>query len=65
MKTSKLNEYEITLEHIGRKKPQYIETEYGFGMNPPIVVHAKSKEEALKQLRLPKTVKVVEIVKVN
>lgn len=63
MKKSKLREYEITLKHVGRKKPRYVESEYGFGMNPPIVVHAKSKKKALAQLRLPKVVKIAGTVK--
>jgi hypothetical protein len=59
-----MNEYEITLEYVGnRKQPKYIETEYGFGINPPIVVRAKNKTEAIKQLRLPKTVRIEKITK--
>lgn len=62
---TKLHEYEITLEYVGRKKPFYVDSEYGFSNNPPIVIHAKNKKEAIAQLRLPKTVKVAEIIKVT
>lgn len=65
MKKTKLHEYEITLQYIGKKKPSYIDTEYGFGINPPIVIHAKNEKEAVSQLRLPKTVKIAEIVKIE
>ena len=65
MTNAKLHQYEITLEYIGKKKPQYIETEYGFGMNPPIVINARGEQEAISQLRLPKTVKIAQIVKIE
>lgn len=49
-----MNEYEITLEYVGKgKEPEYIESEYGFGMNPPIVIRAENKKEAIRQLKLP------------
>lgn len=32
--------------------------EYGFGVNPPIVLCAKSAKNAIKQLKLPKDIKV-------
>ena len=65
MTKEKLHEYEITLEYTGRKKPLYVESEYGFSPNPPIVVHAKNKKEAMEQLRLPKNVKVAEVIKIT
>jgi hypothetical protein len=54
-------EYEIELDYVCKKKPAYVKTEYGFGTNPPIVVHAKSKTQAIEKLRLPKCVKVKNI----
>ena len=55
-------DYEISLKWVGRgRKPAYTRTEYGFGMNPPISIRAKSKSLALKQLKIPKTVKVAKI----
>ena len=42
-----------------------MDTEYGFGANPPIVVHAKNKRAAIGQLKLPKRVKVVRIERQN
>ena len=58
-------EYEITLKYIGKgKKPRYIHTEYGFGVNPPIVVHAKNIANAKKQLKLPSTVKIRKIKRI-
>jgi len=63
---AKTNEYEITLKYIGKgKKPSYTETDYGFGMNPPIVLRATNKKNAIKKLILPKTVRIKNIKKVN
>ena len=61
-----MNEYEITLEYIGKgRKPAHTATEYGFGINPPIVVKARDEKEAIAQLKLPKTVKISSIQKVG
>lgn len=54
-------EYEIELDYVCKKEPAYLKTEYGFGNNPPIVIHAKSKTQAIGKLRLPKCVKVKNI----
>ena len=51
-------QYEIHLRHIGKKEPMYVKSAYGFGMNPPIVIDAKSRSAALHKLRLPKCVQV-------
>jgi len=60
-----MNEYEITLKYVGKgKKPHYVHTEYGFGMNPPISVRAKNIVNAKKQLNLPSTVKIKKIKKI-
>jgi hypothetical protein len=58
----RMYDYEITLKYIGKgKRPQYTHDEYGFDPNPPIGVRAMNKKNALKQLKLPKTVKVVRV----
>lgn len=64
-KKKKIYEYEIMLKWVGKgKKPHYAYTEYGFGVNPPIVRRASNKRNALKQLKLPSTVKVRSIKRV-
>lgn len=53
--------YEITLKYVGKgKEPQYVETDYGFGGNPPVVIHAYTVTDARKQMEkgLPKTVQI-------
>ena len=61
-KKRKLYDYEFTFKHVGKgKKPKYTHTEPGFGFNPPLVIRAKNKENAKKQLKLPKTVKIANI----
>lgn len=61
-----MNEYEITLEYIGKgEEPKHTVTEYGFGINPPIVVKARDEKEAIEQLKLSETVKVNSIKKVG
>ena len=58
-------EYEITLKWVGKgKKPSYVETDYGFGVNPPIVIRAKNKRQAIRMLKLPKTIKIRKIERV-
>ena len=60
-----MNEYEIELKYVGKgKRPAYTYSDYGFGTNPPIVVKAKSKADAIKKLKLPKTVKFRKIKKI-
>jgi len=60
-----MHQYEINLVRRGKgKSPKYTHTEYGFGMNPPVVINAKNKQNALKQLKLPKIVKIRKIVRV-
>lgn len=54
-------QFEIRLRGGGGR----FDSDYGFGMNPPIVIHARSKAEALKQLKLPKTVKVLKVEEVE
>ncbi len=55
-------DYEITLKWVGPgKRPQYTHNEYGFDPNPPIGVTASNKQNALKKLKLPKTVKVSKV----
>ena len=54
-------EYEITLKYIGKgKEPRYVETDYGFGDNPPVVIHAYSITEARNRMKkeLPKTIQI-------
>jgi hypothetical protein len=54
-----VREYEVTFEWVGKgERPVYLDTEYGFGMNPPIVVFGRDKKEALRTLKLPGSVKV-------
>ena len=60
-----MHQYEINLTWHGKgKSPKYTHTEYGFGMNPPIVVNALNMRNARKQLKLPKIVKIRKIVRV-
>jgi len=60
------NQYEVAFEWVGRgKRPAYVASEYGFGSNPPAVIYGKSKEEALATIKLPKTVRVAWIGKVE
>lgn len=60
-----IKEYEVDLEWIGEgDTPKYLENEYGFGYNPPIVVHAKSITDVKKQLSLPSSIKIKKIAKV-
>ena len=58
-----MKEYEVELKYVGRKRtpPQYTHSEYGFGMNPPVVLHARSVSAAKRQLDLPKTVQISKI----
>lgn len=65
VKKAKLKEYEIYLKYVGKgKRPAYTHSDYGFGVNPPIVIRARTKKGALKKLKLPSTVKVRRIKKV-
>lgn len=60
-----MKNYEITLEDIGRTGQwEEMSEEYGLGLNPPIVIQAKSKKEALSKLCLPKDVSVKTILRV-
>jgi hypothetical protein len=60
-----MHQYEISLAWRGKGRiPKYTRTEYGFGMNPPVVINAKNKQNALKQLKIPKIVKIKKIVRV-
>lgn len=57
-------EYEIRLKYVGKgKEPQYVETDLGFGMNPPHPIQAYSVSDARKQMEkcLPKTVRILGI----
>lgn len=57
--------YEIDLKWVGKRKPPYsLESQYGFGSNPPITVSAESISAARRSLRLPKTIKIRKIKKV-
>ena len=55
-------QYEIGLRDATGK--DRFDDEYGFGMNPPIVLCAKSKKDAENQLKLPQGVEIVKIEKV-
>ena len=60
----KKRDYEITLKYVGKgKTPQYVETDLGFGMNPPHPIRAYSVSDARKQMEkvLPQTVKIQSI----
>ena len=61
----KLHEYEIEVKWVGSRPPRFVEAEYGFAGNPPIVVHAKNKREARKKLRLSRNVRIVRITRVE
>ena len=59
-------QYEIKLRFIGKGiKPKYIEKEYGFSGNPPIVINAKNSKEVKTKLKLPKNVKISSIRRVD
>jgi len=60
-----MHEYEVTLRHVGLRKPRYASQEYGFGDNPPIVIFAKNRKAALRRLKLPKMVEVKAIKRVR
>jgi hypothetical protein len=60
-----MSQYEITLRYVGNNPPEYMEDEYGFGDNPPIIVNADSRKEALRMLRLPRRVRVKTCKKVS
>lgn len=53
-------QFEVSLSGGGGR----FDSDYGFGMNPPIVVNAKSRAEAMKKLQLPKGVKVRKVEEV-
>lgn len=58
-------QFEVELKWVGKgKKPKYATLDYGFETNPPIVINANNKKNALKKLKLPKTVKVKRIIRV-
>jgi hypothetical protein len=55
-----LNEYEIRLESDNLED----EMEYGFGTNPPVVVHARNETQARNMIKIPRN-KNVRIVSIN
>jgi hypothetical protein len=59
-------EFEVTLKWVGKgRPPYYTETNYGFGVNPPIIFEAEDEEDARRQLRLPRTVTVEKVRRVS
>lgn len=57
-----IKQYEITLKWVGKgKQPDYLENEYGFGTNPPIVLSGKNEKSVRNKLKLPKDIKIHEI----
>jgi len=55
-------QYEIELKDTTGK--DRFPDDYGFGVNPPIVLCAKSRKDAIRQLRIPKSVKIVKVKRV-
>lgn len=59
-------EFEITLKWTGKgEAPDWLYDEYGFGVNPPIVVDAADEEKAKELLDLPANVAVATIERVS
>ncbi len=61
-----LHQYEIYLDAKSKSLKKKLEAmdEYGFEPNPPIVIDANSKKEAIKKLALPKGIFIREIKRV-
>ncbi|KXH75954.1 MAG: hypothetical protein AM326_08295 [Candidatus Thorarchaeota archaeon SMTZ-45] len=57
--------FEVEFEWVGKgKSPSSLEGEYGFGINPPITIQAKSISDAKRQFKLPKSIAIRKITKV-
>jgi hypothetical protein len=55
----KLYDFEFTLEWVGKgRMPARLESEYGFGTNPPVIIRAETLGKAKKQLNLPKNIRI-------
>lgn len=55
------NTKQFEIELVDTSDSGRFDGEYGFGVNPPIVLCAKDKSDAVAQLKLPKNVKVLRV----